>query len=77
MSDVTDRASDRETEIRDDALDDMARALEAQAAQPSAEICVECDEPIPAKRRNAVAGVQTCAECQQRIEWMEKRGLRK
>lgn len=32
--------------------------------RPSAETCVECDEPIPEKRRAAIPGVQLCIECQ-------------
>lgn len=26
--------------------------------------CVDCDEPIPAKRRKAIPGVRTCVKCQ-------------
>lgn len=26
--------------------------------------CVECDEPIPERRRQAIPGVQCCTECQ-------------
>lgn len=77
VTNVFDRAQEREAEIRDDALADMARAAEVAATQPSAEICVECDEPISALRREKVPGVQTCVECQERLEWLEKRGLRK
>lgn len=31
----------------------------------SARFCVECDEPIPEARRQAVPGVQLCVDCQQ------------
>lgn len=33
---------------------------------PSADFCtgVDCDEPIPEKRRVALPGVQLCAQCQ-------------
>ncbi|HHH3394346.1 TPA: TraR/DksA family transcriptional regulator [Klebsiella aerogenes] len=42
----------------------------------SAEYCVECGESIPAPRRAAVPGCQTCAECQSVIELKNKqRGL--
>lgn len=77
VTDVFDRAQDREAEIRADALSDMARAAQAAAAQPSAEICIECDEPIPAGRREKVPGVQTCIECQTHLEGLKKRGLLK
>ncbi|MEQ0267258.1 TraR/DksA family transcriptional regulator [Klebsiella sp. CN_Kp073] len=42
----------------------------------SAEHCSECGEDIPAPRRAAVPGCQTCAECQSVIELKNKqRGL--
>lgn len=42
----------------------------------SAEHCAECGEDIPAPRRAAVPGCQTCAECQGVIELKKKqRGL--
>lgn len=77
VTDVIERGQEREAEIRADALAERTRAAEAAAAQPSAEICVECDEPISALRREKVPGVQTCVECQERLEWLQKRGLRK
>lgn len=30
----------------------------------SLEYCIDCDEPIPARRRAALQGVQTCLACQ-------------
>ena len=38
----------------------------------SAEHCEECGEDIPAPRRAAVPGCQTCAECQGVIELRNK-----
>lgn len=50
----------------------QALVLEAQitnarksSALPSAFLCEECDAPIPAARRAAVPGVDTCVSCQQ------------
>ncbi|HFD2059438.1 TraR/DksA C4-type zinc finger protein [Serratia marcescens] len=50
----------------------QALVLEAQitnarksSARPSAFVCEECDAPIPAARRAAVPGVDTCVSCQQ------------
>ncbi|CUY32952.1 DnaK suppressor protein [Serratia marcescens] len=50
----------------------QALVLEAQitnarksSALPSAFVCEECDAPIPAARRAAVPGVDTCVSCQQ------------
>ncbi|MEJ5861658.1 TraR/DksA C4-type zinc finger protein [Pseudomonas farsensis] len=31
---------------------------------PSAQICVDCDEPIPEARQRSVAGCETCVDCQ-------------
>ena len=61
---------------RDDAVNDQIEVstkeaierarLRAAAARngPSAEFCVECDEPIPQARRDAIPGVQLCVDCQ-------------
>ena len=66
MTDVFDRAQDREAELRSDALAEHARAHPA-ATGVSAAFCA-CGEPIPEGRRLAIPGVQTCIECQQDIE---------
>lgn len=53
----------------------IARArLRARRAEgiKSAEFCVECDEPIPDARRNALPGVQLCVECQQGLDSRRK-----
>ncbi|AUH32189.1 DksA/TraR family C4-type zinc finger protein [Paracoccus tegillarcae] len=39
------------------------RARQRQGGD-SAEFCVECDEPIPEARRQAVPGVKLCIDCQ-------------
>lgn len=44
-----------------------ARQQPTQAV-PSRAICKECDEPIPAARREALPGVQLCVECQSMME---------
>lgn len=67
MTDIFDRAQEREEEMRRDALDNQARHARATAHE-SAAICGMCDEPIPEARRQAVPGVQTCIECQRAIE---------
>ncbi|MGB4227728.1 MAG: TraR/DksA C4-type zinc finger protein [Candidatus Dechloromonas phosphoritropha] len=68
MSDEIDRAQDREEEMRSDALARMARRADCMAALPAAEFCAVCEDPIPAPRRSAVHGVQTCIECQRDLE---------
>lgn len=68
LGDVTDRASDREEEIRSDGLAVIVRHNAELALQESAHECRICDEPIPEDRRLAVLGVQTCVDCQEEIE---------
>lgn len=68
MTDLYDRATAREEELRADALDEVRHRIETTRRQPSAEYCRVCDEPIPLARRRAVPGVQTCVECQTDLE---------
>lgn len=66
MTDVFDRAQEREEEMRADALMEHVR----HHPQPSGEssLVCECGEPIPEARRRAIPGVRTCIECQRDIE---------
>jgi len=70
MTDIIDRASDHEEELRGDALDEQARHDPARGKtwMDSARNCRVCDEPIPVARRRAVPGVQTCIDCQMDLE---------
>lgn len=68
MTDVYDRAQEREEEMRQDALAEQARR--ALPAGESAKDCAMCGLPIPEGRRLAVPGVQTCIECQGDVERM-------
>lgn len=67
MSDLFDRAQEREEEMRADALAEQARRADGQTARVSATYCA-CGEPIPEARRKYLPGVQTCVECQEDIE---------
>lgn len=67
MTDVFDRAQEREEEMRQDALAKQARQAQP-AAGDSALVCAMCEMPIPEGRRQAVPGVQTCIECQNDVE---------
>jgi phage/conjugal plasmid C-4 type zinc finger TraR family protein len=67
MTDVFDRAQEREEEMRQDALAEQARRAHL-GDRASAKFCERCDEPIPQARRLAVPGVQTCVVCQQVLE---------
>jgi len=67
MTDIFDRATEREEEMRQDALAKQARRTRPVAGD-SALVCVRCEESIPEARRQAVPGVQTCVECQSALE---------
>lgn len=58
----------RDGAVQDQIEDTVKDAVEAARARmpqgPSAEYCDECDEPIPARRREALPGVRTCVACQ-------------
>lgn len=72
MTEIIDQASALEEMMREQAI--AAHRLNRNAV--SAEHCAECGEDIPAPRRSAVPGCQTCAECQGVIELKKKqRGI--
>ncbi|HBS6381395.1 TPA: TraR/DksA family transcriptional regulator [Klebsiella pneumoniae] len=72
MADIIETAAEIEELQRNAAL--SAHHIDHNAV--SAEHCAECGEDIPAPRRAAVPGCQTCAECQGVIELKNKqRGL--
>ena len=49
----------------DDTVGDAVAAARASLPRgESARHCDECGEKIPQKRREAIAGVRTCVECQ-------------
>lgn len=68
MTDVFDRAQEREAELRDDALADRARAAHAHDDPSCPTHCCFCGDRIPAARRRALPGVRTCVECQADVE---------
>jgi phage/conjugal plasmid C-4 type zinc finger TraR family protein len=75
LTDVFDRAQEREEEMRQDALAKQARRARP-AAGDSALVCAVCEEPIPGERRQALPGVQTCIPCQEDLERALKKGMR-
>lgn len=75
MSDIADRAAEREQQFLQAALARHAQGVQRDhgvgAVLASAEFCGEflpgpvgCGEPIDAARRRALPGVQLCVECQ-------------
>lgn len=72
MTDVFDRAQEREEEMRQDAL--REQALRSQLEGESATHCAICEDPIPEGRRLALPGVKTCVPCQEELEQAVKGG---
>ena len=68
MPDDIDRAQEREQQLRQDALAEQEWRTQRDAGREPALCCAVCDEEIPAARRHAVPGVQTCIECQRELE---------
>ncbi len=58
MSDFIDATVKREEQILNAAVANRPRYV-----GESATVCVECDEPIPQGRRDAVPGVKQCVWC--------------
>ena len=51
-------------QIDDTVKDAVLRARTMMPAGESAEFCADCGEPIPERRRQALAGIMTCVGCQ-------------
>ncbi|MBZ3661964.1 TraR/DksA C4-type zinc finger protein [Pseudomonas monteilii] len=61
MADVIDVANDQADNHLQVALQRRLRPV----SRPSAQFCEDCDEPIPVKRQQLVAGCETCTSCQE------------
>ena len=60
---------DRDQQFNEQQLEEIIRQNRFRpAATPSLLNCRLCGEPIAEKRRQALPGVTTCAECQTRLE---------
>lgn len=70
MTDLYDRATEREEQMREAALEEQAHraGLAGKTVEDSASHCRVCGERIPVGRRRAIPGVQTCTECQRDLE---------
>lgn len=60
MSDLVDVANDQAEYFLQVALDRRQRPTRAVSAQ----ICEDCDEPIPLLRQQTIQGCATCVSCQ-------------
>lgn len=74
MTDIYDRATEREEAFRADALQEQQRRsgtfgeTKKKTWHDSARNCRVCDEPLTLERRKAMPGTQTCVECQTDLE---------
>jgi phage/conjugal plasmid C-4 type zinc finger TraR family protein len=50
------------------AIADVRRKMQEQAAQPSLENCEECGDDIPEERRRLIPGVRLCVYCKEHEE---------
>lgn len=78
MTDIFDRATEREEAQRDDALKAQQRRAQGhginagKTVKDSACACHLCNAKIPLARRRAIPGVQTCIDCQHDLEYALK-----
>ncbi|WP_320744224.1 TraR/DksA family transcriptional regulator [Enterobacter mori] len=63
---------DQANELTQQRIDMAIAAHRLNRNAVSAEHCAECGEDIPAPRRAAVPGCQTCASCQADLELIRK-----
>ena len=73
MTDITDRATEREAEFTGDALEEQHRRDPCYGKTPadSATHCAGCGQAIAEARRQAVPGVVLCFDCQDEANWLE------
>lgn len=64
--DEIDLAQRHETQARDFTIAAIREASHTDL--PSRLFCIECEEEIPEKRRQAIPGVQHCVDCQRALE---------
>jgi phage/conjugal plasmid C-4 type zinc finger TraR family protein len=76
VTDVFDRAQERDAQMLEDALVEQSRraGLAGKTINDSARKCRVCDKVIPDARRRALPGVQTCVACQADLENAVKGG---
>lgn len=68
--DIFDRAQEADAQMTEQAL--AAHRQHAAAKGPARTHCIDCEQPIPNKRRETVAGCERCISCQEKFEDMER-----
>lgn len=63
MVDVIDRANDHAEFLLEQAMQQRQASLGVARAEPLTE-CLDCGHDIPEERRFAIAGCETCVDCQ-------------
>ena len=61
-------AQDYQARLNASALSGHRAKMEGQMAAPSLEICEDCEDEIPSKRREKQPGCTRCVECQSLYE---------
>ncbi|HAT1663561.1 TPA: TraR/DksA family transcriptional regulator [Raoultella ornithinolytica] len=59
---------DQANELAERRLEQTIQNMRNNHNAVSATHCVDCGDPIPARRRELVAGCQRCADCQEEFE---------
>lgn len=59
---------DHITELEQGLLELRLKAVTCKPVRPSARVCTECGNAIPARRRETLPGVQLCVGCQEVAE---------
>lgn len=75
MTDIADRAAEREAEFIGDALEEQHRhdPTAGKTVADSAMHCAGCGCEINEARRRSVPGVQLCFDCQDEANWLQAR----
>lgn len=74
MSDVADFAGEAQALHDADLAERLERERLARESQPGTEECIECGDPIPPRRREAMPWVTRCVPCQ---EFEDHKGRRR
>lgn len=68
MADIFDKAAEQEQKRSDVALANQLSKTAHYKNTTNTTDCIECEEPIPRARKNALPHVTRCIECQELME---------